>query len=230
MKGAVSRIGDKLGISDRARAPQDDGEYNDLVGRLASTSKALKDLEVRATLLNGSANKMAGDNEKLALQEAALFGPLGVGRNGDFAGLRECKERHAVRYGRVQEQLKHHQDVCKALQASVDERHRLGADHEKLKKKAGGSTPTTPRGAGEAGQGEEEELGFDATGQVRFEIAHDKSLSELRMWAAALPSELLPLYHALREMQLGLAGHDIPPPPSSSISSWTAPIASLKLW
>jgi hypothetical protein len=151
---SLNKVGDKLNLTAKSRAPQgkdnylcfvfvfffltpsDDGEYNALIAYLATTAKQLKDMEVRVTLLNGSITKFFNDTEKLCVQEANLFGPMGVGRNGDFAAVKSGRTAHEQRYLEVQKECKKLSDEMKALQANVDERHKLGAAMEKAKKKA----------------------------------------------------------------------------------------------
>jgi hypothetical protein len=136
MKAALSKVGDKLGVSDKARAPQDDSEFVDLEKALTNTHKNLKDLETRLVLFNSSAQKVLSDGEKLALQCAAVFSPFQVGRNGEFARVKEAKGEHDKRHANSMEMLKGFYAEIKRVQDLVAERHKLGAELQKGLKKA----------------------------------------------------------------------------------------------
>jgi len=230
MKGALTRAGDKLGVSNKSRAPQDDGEYNMLAAKLTEMTKKTKDLEVRVTLLNGSITKMITDNEKLCVQAAGIFGPLAVGKNGDFAGVKQARKEHEERYQRVQEQLKSITDEMKSLQKQVDERHKLGAEHEKKKK-----VHAKKKEKGEEDEAEAEEE--DRDGGIAYQVSHDRSLSALKTWNASLQSRYTALYQVLQPLQLGIFG--MGPTASSEgaampdLTQWVPPVEALnnlKFW
>ena len=221
----MKKVGDKLGMTARSRAPKDDGEFNELAAALVTHAKQLKDLEVRVTLFNGSTVKMLTDNEKLAVQEAALFGPLGVGRNGDFADIRKGRKEHEERYAAVQSELRRLADDCKRVQALVDERHKRGAEHEKLKKK---SKPEEEKEEGEERE-EGEEGEFDAEGRMVYQQTHSAALSALREWSLERSISHQPLYTALRALQLSFFSGGSSDT-STSVSNALASLGSLKLW
>jgi hypothetical protein len=49
MKNLLSKAGDKLGVSNKAKAPKDDAEYNALVKQLAAYTTDVKDLDSKVT-------------------------------------------------------------------------------------------------------------------------------------------------------------------------------------
>ena len=105
----MSKFLDKLGVSSRARAEKaapEDSTLDELVHLLSVAAKGLTDLGTRVTLFNGTAQKLFGDAEKLAVQAATLFGPVGVGRNGDFAAVKDAKKAHDQRLLVLQESSK----------------------------------------------------------------------------------------------------------------------------
>lgn len=102
-------------------------EFDVLAGLVASTSKALKDLETRVTLFNSSVTKLCTDGEKLALSVATLMGPLGVGRNGDFAAVKSGKAEHDARVAALQVRVKAAESDLRRLTGLVEDRRRLGS-------------------------------------------------------------------------------------------------------
>ena len=231
----MSKTADRLGVSAKSRAP-DDAEYEALTTALTAAGKGLSDLSSRATLFNASAQKTLSDGEKLAVQAAQLFGPLGVGKNGDFSRVKSAKAEHETRYARLTELVKTLTGEIKKLQSDVDERHRLGAAMARFREK----------------EGEEEQEDVAAqrlAASNAYVAAHTRSMLELQAWRTNLPVSFAPLYDVLLEMEMAFATP--PPPVSSSVSiassvsssvsssvaavqasaaSWFAPVANIKLW
>ncbi len=243
MKGALSRVGDKLGISDRARAPQDDPEFLDFEKLLNQTTKSIKvwkktresknegeslrhakflffhifcqDLETRVVLFNSSAQKVLGDGEKLAIQCATVFAPFGVGKNGEFARVKEAKVEHEKRHAHVSEQLKTIQAELKRLQDMVSERHKLGAEMQKYLKKAS--------------EGDEEKPAEAIEAEAAFTSSHEEALAELRAWKSGFGIQLNVLHDTILELELAF----VTKPQSIASSSstiGTAWIPNIKLW
>ena len=140
--------------------------------------------------------------------------------------LKEGRAAHERRYGRAQGELKALAEDVRRLQTLVEERHKLGAEHEKLKKQHAKKT------GGNDEENDDDELSFDANGGVAYQLAHDKALTQLRIWSSQRAAAHEALYAALLDLQLAFfrGPQTAQGGALDAVASWAAPVANLKLW
>lgn len=157
----------------------------------SSFSKDVKDLEARVVAFNRAANSLIVEAERVALQSATLCGPVGVGRNGEYAGVKTQQSDHKQRFADVTEAFRALNTELRSVQQRIDERHLLGANMEKLKKKI---EKLSEDDAKNVAQFEEAN-----TAEDQYFAAHNDSLAELQLWRVKLAKmHLTPLHHQIK--------------------------------
>lgn len=122
-------------VSAKSKAPQDDAEYNDAVKYLKTTITDVNDLESKASGVNAAVTKLSSEVERASAAADKLSVSTTLGRSTDLSPVKSAVEAHTARWTKLQADLKALKAELAALDKHVDERHKAGAEMQKLKTK-----------------------------------------------------------------------------------------------
>lgn len=95
------------------------------------------------------------------------------------------------------------QNELKAVQQRIDDRHRLGANWEKLKGRLEKVNPDDPK--------HKEDFDNLAVAEFDFVTSHNDSLAEVQEWKTTLcKARLTPIYYQLRQYEVAFFRSDAP--------------------
>merc|ERR1711991_26098 len=175
LKKSLNKVGDKVGVTNKSKAPKDDMEYSELCKQLASFTTSCRDLDGRLTKFNQAAGVLMGDAEKLAGVNDKISATSALGRSTDQGSLKPAIATLKERTDAAKQDLANFLAELKAMQQHVDERHKEGATMASLQKKAttleNKSDPKAAVARQEADRAEE-----------NYFRKHEESLAELKAW------------------------------------------------
>ncbi len=95
----------------------------------------MNDLESKASSVNGAATKLSSEVDRAVAAADKLSVSTTLGRSTDLSPQKSFMEGHNARWAKLQSDLKALKAELAALDKHVDERHKAGAEMQKLKTK-----------------------------------------------------------------------------------------------